>query len=197
MEVPVALVVRWQDASGLRRLSAAMRKLSPGAFDKGASRALNHTGRKARTQVRRALTKQTGLKRDVIVRAVKDTPSNPATLRFLLEATGGDIALKYFGARETRRGVSAAPFGKRQVFEGTFLKGGRFPDREVIRKYGGNVMKRVGGARHPVKVQKSGVTIPAEMVKGETASAFNSTVARELPPRIAHEIRRLTKGALS
>jgi hypothetical protein len=193
----VALVIRWTDATGLRRLGEAMRGLSPRQFDVRASRALNHTGAKTRTQVRRALTKQTGLKRDVIVRAVKVSSSSPATLRYRMDSAGGDIALKFFGARETRRGVSAAPLGERRIFEGTFIKGGRFPGRKAIGKFGGNVMKRVGSGRHPVEVQKSGVTIPAEMVRGATAEAFTSTIGSELPPRLNREIKRLTRGVMS
>ncbi|NDV88228.1 hypothetical protein GTW51_16125 [Aurantimonas aggregata] len=162
-----------------------------------ASRALNHTGKIARTQVRRALAKQTGLKRDVIVRAVKVSPSSPATLRYRMDSAGDDIALKYFAARETRRGVSAAPFGKRQVFAGTFLKGGRFPNRKAIGKYGGNVMKRVGSGRYPLEVQVSGVIIPAEMVKGQTAEAFTSTIGQRLPPRLDREVQRMTNGVMS
>ncbi|NDV87986.1 hypothetical protein GTW51_14875 [Aurantimonas aggregata] len=191
------MVIRWTDATGLRRLGEAMRGLSPKAFNVGASRALNHSGKIARTQVRRALTKQTGLKRDVIVRAVKASASSPSVLRYRMEGAGGDIALKYFAPREIRRGVSAAPFGKREVFAGTFLKGGRFPGRKAIGKFGGNVMKRLGSGRYPVEAQQSGVVIPAEMVRGQTADAFTSTIGQRLPSRLDREIRRMTKGVMS
>ena len=46
-------------------------------------------------------------------------------------------------------------------------------------------------------VEKSGVFIPKEMVKGATAAAFNAAVDKVLPQRIAHEIKRATKGVVS
>lgn len=191
------LDIRWTDASGVHQLGKAMRGLSARQFGVMGNRALNHTGNKARTQVRRHLTKQTGISRGVIVRAVKVTPSNVATLRYRMEASGGEVALKHFKPRETRRGVSAAPFGQRRVFEGSFLKGGRFPNRKPISGFSDHVMERAGDGRFPVRVVKSGVVIPAEMVKGQTATAFRQTVDRELPRRLEHELRRLGGGVLS
>lgn len=168
-------------------------------------RALQHTGAKAKTQVIRALTTQTGLPRKVIVKAVKvrgvaygnpervimGTPQGQR-LSYTLETSGGDISLKFFKPRETRAGVSAAPWGVRRVFPGTFLKGGRFPSRLAL-SMGGHVFMRVATARGPIAVQKSGVYIPDEMVKGETAAAFQQVVDRDLAPRVEHEISILMK----
>jgi len=150
----------------------------------------------ARTQVYRSLTAQTGLKRRVIVKAVRVTRSNSGTLTYTMTTKGGDIALKFFAARETRRGVSAAPFGQRRIFPSTFILGGRFPNRHGV-VFHGHVMRREGASRFPIKVEQSGVIIPAEMVKGATAQAFRSTVARVLPQRVEHEIRRATGGVFS
>ena len=144
----------------------------------------------ARTQVYRALTRQTGLKRQVIVRALKIRRPSYDDLRYEIRASGGDIALKYFSPRETRAGVSAAPFGKRTVFPHTFMKGGRFPNRSGL-VFQGHVVKRVGSDRFPVVVQKSGVIIPNEMVTGETAAAFLRTGREVLVRRVEHELARL------
>ena len=137
----------------------------------------------------RSLTKQTGLKRKTIARALKKQGGR-GSLTYAIRSAGGDISLKYFGARETRKGVSAAPFGARRTFPETFMKGGRFPKR-VMLKLGGHVFKRSGGSRFPVAKQRSGVVIPAQMVLGATKAAFEKTVATEFPKRIAHELKRL------
>lgn len=188
--------VSWKDIDGLRRFDNALKSLGSKKFRQVANRAINRTGSMAKTRVVRALTKQTGLKRKVIVRAIRVKRSNWTTLTYSMESTGGDIALKYFDARETRRGVTAKPFGKRQLFPGTFMKGGHFPKRVSI-NMAGHVWARTGSARLPIEKQTSGVAIPAEMIKDQTREAFDSTVKEVLPRRVEHELKRLTGGVLS
>lgn len=57
--------------------------------DRALSRAMNHTGRKARTQVRRALATQTGLTRKTIVKAVREVRAKPQSLSYILRTSGG------------------------------------------------------------------------------------------------------------
>lgn len=153
------------------------------------TRAVNHTGLKARTQMRRVLVDQTGLKAGTINRAVKSKNAFNGGA-FTILARGGNIRLKFFGARETRKGVTAAPWNKRQLYAGTFMKGGRFPNRVGL-KMGGAVLKRTGRGRLPIKGQRSGLFIADELISGQSKDAFNSTVERELPGRIAHELYRV------
>lgn len=190
------LVVRWGDVAGVFRLDNALKSLEPKQMKLIMQRSLGRAGDMAKTQVIRALTAQTGLKRATIVRAVKVRRPHFGDLSYTMTTHGGDISLKYFGARETRKGVSAAPFGGRRVFPGSFLKGGRWPDRVPL-NMGGHVFQRVGAGRTPIELLDSGVIIPVEMVKGATAEAFTSTVARVLPQRVEHEISRATGGAFS
>ncbi len=190
------LQLRWANTSGLKQFDKALQVLGSTKTRKIANRVVNRTGDQARTQVRRVLTKQTGLKRKTIVDAVKIKRSTPSDLIYRMTARGGDVALKYFGARETRRGVSAKPFGQRSVFASTFIKGGRFPGRKNL-GMGGQVWQRTGSGRFPIEKVKSGVIIPAEMVKGETASAFDATAARVIVRRMAHALSRATGGVLS
>ena len=152
-------------------------------------RAVNHTGAKALTQVRRALVKQTGLKRKTIVKAVKATKAFNGS-DYVIKTSGGNIRLKHFGARETRRGVSAAPWGKRRVFPGTFIKGGRFPGRRDL-AMGKQVFIRDGQARAPISVQRSGLHIADELVTGNAEAMFYRTVETELPKRLSHELYRI------
>lgn len=180
------------DVAGLDRLRnmlAAAGEKAPVAI----SRALNHTGAKANTQVIRALTAQTGLKRRVIVKAVKKTPSTPTTLAFKLAASGGNIRVRFFSPKETRPGVVAKPRGASTLFPGAFMKGGRFPNRKPItnRLTGGGVYERVGGRKWPVREARSGVFIPEEMVEGASRAAFLAVAQRDLPARIGHELARI------
>lgn len=203
----MSLTIKWQDVSGLQRLANALGVLESHQKHLALQRAVNHTGAKARTQVVRALAKQTGLPNKLIAKAVRvkkawgaSTTSfvpGRGSLDYVMSATGGDISLKYFKARETRRGVTASPFGKRQLFEGTFMKGGGFPNRVNAPRLGGHVFKRVGSTRGPIELQDSGVIIPAEMMTGPTADAFTKVVNRDLAARVSHEINRLCPGIFS
>ncbi len=158
------------------------------------ARAVNHTGDKAKTRMVRTLTVQTGLKRGVIVRALHVTKaSGKGALTYTIRSAGGNVSLRYFGARETRAGVSAAPWGHRQVFAGTFMKGGRFPNRVALRM-NGQVMQRNGSSRMPIHSVKSGLYIPNEMVSGATAAAFREVAERDLPDRLVHELLRVFGG---
>ena len=162
------------------------------------ARAVNHTGDKARTQMVRTLTVQTGLKRSVIVRALHVTRASAGSgsMAYTIRSEGGNVSLRFFGARETKAGVSAAPRGVRQVFPGTFMKGGRFPHRKPLpAKMNDQVFKRIAGAgRFPLRSVKSGVYIPQEMVSGASAAAFREVAERDLPNRLVHELLRVIGG---
>lgn len=177
------------DASSIARLGnmiAAAGKQSPHAI----RRAVNHTGDKARTQMRKVLVNQTGLKRKTINKAVTSTRANFGGASYVIKSKGGNIRLMFFKARETRKGVSAAPWNRRRVYAGSFMKGGRFPKR-VSLNIGGAVLKRAGKARYPLSTMRSGLYIPEEMIKGQSQAAFYSTAERELPPRLLHELMRV------
>lgn len=185
------LVIRWGDVSGLRRFDNQIKALGKDSR-KVMQRALARSGDMARTQVYRALTRQTGLPRRTIVKALKVKRPFYGDFTYSISARGGNISLKYFKPRETRKGVSAMPFGKRKVFAGSFMRGGRFPNR-VSLKLGGHVFQRVGSGRVPIELLDSGVIIPKEMVTGATADAFQRTVREVLPRRIEHELGRMLK----
>lgn len=192
------LVISWQDVEGLEMFASAIRKIhSQDQFGNAARRAINRTGDMARTQVVRALSRQTGLPQKLIRHAVKTRRANYSSYQYEMYTRGGDISLKFFSPRETRRGVSVKLPGGREIIAGTFMKGGRFPNRVGISGFNGHVFKRDGGGRFPIVRVKSGVIIPVEMVRGETARAFHQSVRANLPRRFAHEISRLTGGVFA
>lgn len=143
------------------------------------SRSLNHEGEKGRTQVKRALVRQTGIKYGLIDKAMKTIYSTPASLTYTLEARGEETNLNLFGAKQGKRGVSAAPWNRRRVFPHTFM----------VDRYGGKVFVRTGKARFPIK-PLFGPNIAREIVKDESEQAFRAGSAN-IVERIAHEIARL------
>jgi hypothetical protein len=106
------------------------------------------------------------------------------------------ISLKYFSPRETRAGVTAKPFRRRQLFAGAFMRGGRFPDRQPLPLHGHMYQRAEGVTKWGGAIVKlrSGVIIPYEMITGATEAVFYVTVERALPKRLEHEIGRVLAG---
>ncbi len=158
------------------------------------SMAINRVAVTARAGMVRVLAKQTGLKQKTLRKALKRKNSTAGTLSAEISSAGGDIALKFFAPRETARGTSAAPFGKRSIYTGTFMKGGHFPNRVEASGLNGHAWKRTGAGRGPIKVVNSGVVIPEQMIEGATRAVFYKTVEAELPKRLLHELSRRLVG---
>ncbi|TJV70703.1 MAG: hypothetical protein E5X76_18065 [Mesorhizobium sp.] len=191
------LEIRWADLSGLKRLDNALGRLSDLQRSEVLRRAVNHVGDRLRTRLTRTLSKQTGLPYRTIRRAIEVERPTYGKLAYVMRTQGGDVSLKYFKPRETRAGVSASPFGKRRLFAGDFTKAGHFPNRATAKGLGGHVYAPDRSSTQwgrPVSFIDSGVIIPAEMVKGDTAQEFIEFANRELPPRVMHEITFMLPG---
>lgn len=161
-------------------------------FPKVLPRIVNQVGNRAKTLVIRNLTKQTGLPRKTIVKAVGNpNPARPGKLSYEMVTRGGNIRLKYLAPRETRSGVVAKPWNRRTLFPGTFMKGGAFPNRKVVAKFDGHVYRRLNASGTRITQARSGMFIPVEMTTGATAAAFERTAAPLLKTRVEAALKRL------
>lgn len=155
-------------------------------------RIVNQVGNRAKTQVIRNLTAQTGLPRKTIVKAVGNpNPARPGKLSYEMVTRGGNIRLKYLEPRETRSGVTAKPWNKRQLFGGTFFRGGRFPNRKDVPRFDGHVYRRLNASGTRITQVRSGMEIPTEMTKGRTAAAFEAIAAPLLRERVEAALAKL------
>lgn len=190
---------RWAD-NNIRKYGKQLERLQS-RFPKVVPRIVNQVGNRSKTQVIRALTKQTGLPRKTIVKAIGNPgTARPGKLSYEMTTRGGDIRLKYFNAKETKKGVTASAFGKRTLYEGAFMKGGRFPRRVTVQQFNGHVYRRFGfgsrrdGSKGDMLYQvRSGVFIPKELTTGETRAAFLRTAEPLLKQRIDAAIMKLLK----
>lgn len=149
------------------------------------ARAMNHEGRKSFTQVKRTLSKQTGIRVGDIAKATSFHPASKRTLRTVIKGTGAPIPLRYFGAKQFKFGVRARPWGRWQKFEGAF----------IVRSLGGTVFKNTGGfnnkSRRNNAIEKLwGPSIPREMLRGEVIAAFTRN-ADDVADRAMHELTRI------
>ncbi|MCF1502922.1 phage tail protein [Afifella sp. H1R] len=195
------LSLRWVDARNARRFEEAAAMLGSEKLAGVQMRAVNRAGNAGRTAAGRALAGQTGLPaRYVRGRLIKGTKrAAGGRLVYAIDAKGGPIPLKFFKPRETRKGVSAAPFGKRQVFEHTFMKAGRFPKRVAFNGGGHVFMPDLGSRKwgRSMEVEFSDVVFPSEMVSGASAAAWERVGLPTLEKRISHELKRASGGVLS
>ncbi len=125
--------------------------------------------------------------------AIKIYRASARDLSYKIESSGRSLPLREFNARQFSWGVRASPWGKSQRFKGTFINRGTFRSGISIR--GGMVFNRVTTASKPLEMLY-GPSIPEEMVKGDTAQAFER-VSEALPARLLHEVRRLTGGVVT
>ena len=153
-------------------------------------RALNRVGSKAYTRVVRAVGKQVGLNRGQVLKYgdVKKRRANYSRLDYEIRSRGLPVPLREFKARQFRYGVRARPWGKTTRFPSAFIFAGRWNSGKFVAA--GHVFQRTTSASLPIRRQ-DGPAIPTEIVKGQSADAFNA-MADELPARIAHELRVIT-----
>ena len=157
---------------------------------------LNRVATKARNAVIPALTKQTGLSKRIITKAVKMSRASPQNPRVMLITRGGEISLRYFGAHEEGSGVVATVKGDRMFYAGAFRRSGRGGNRRMVPKLNQQVYENADGGtwRGHIRKIKSGVLIPVEMIRGETAKAFDRVVETDLLIEVERELMKLLPG---
>lgn len=162
-----------------------------------AAQAINHTAKKALTQVKRSLVRQTGLPYATVSKDLKlysaSPVGNPIAAKIvgkgrfhkLLEFHARQLGSGQFGHRKRSThgaGVIADPWATRRLFTsqfGVFIVPGR------------NVYRRTERARNKIKPMW-GPNPGRELGKGPTLAVFERTVATELKPRYLYDLRRIT-----
>lgn len=140
------------------------------------ARALNHESDKARTQIKRALAQQTGIKPSLVSIGFSTKRATASDLTYVFRQRGGETNLNLFRATQGAKGVSAAPWNVRRVFPGTF----------TVPRYGNKVYQRSGDKRFPI-APLYGPNLARELVKGQPRAEFEAVPMR-LAARVAHEL---------
>lgn len=174
---------------GLPDLEKALQGISGKEAHRIIGRAVTREGNKVRTQVVNALVRQTGAGRHAVLKALTYEGTRRAKgaigvtgsgLEYRIDAKGRYIPLIAFKARETKKGVSAAPWGTRRIFASTF-----FATMDTGHR---GVFKREGVESNPIS-ELWGPSIPAEMLKADSRDAFDrGTVG--IADRIVTEVAR-------
>jgi hypothetical protein len=138
---------------------------------------LNEGGIVLRRETVAAETKQIGLPEATVDRAQKALPASAGSLRFTTMVGGGNIRLKYFGAKEGGGGVTAHPWGQSTFYPGAWITSGPKGARAPSKKLNGQVFNASGSKRWWQKFTgpvRSGAYLPDELTKGETVEVFEA-----------------------
>lgn len=184
------LIAKWADGN-LKKYGKRVELLHQ-QFPKVLPRIVNQVGNRAKTQVIRNLTQQTGLPRETIVKAVGNPAvARPGKLSYEMVTRGGNIRLKYLHARETEAGVVAKPFGKTTLYPGAFMRAGWWPNRVDKPEWNGHAYFRNRSSWRHFTFARSGVIIPVEMTSGQTKAAFERIAGPLLRERVNAALAKL------
>ena len=183
------IIVTFRDA-GLSAYAARLDALAAGAGRAAIAQALNEGGEDVRHMTVSAESAQTGLSTDTIDRAQRSIPATSASLAFTITSHGGNVRLKYFGAKEGGGGVTAHPWNRSTFYRGAFITSGRPGHRAPSPKLNGHVFENISGGRWhgKIRLKRSSLFIPTEMTKGKTAAAFDSGAATILATTVVSRL---------
>jgi len=145
------------------RFEAACRRVGEGTARRAFSMALNKEGRKAYTQHRRSLVRQSSIPRGMVNASMRFKSSTRSTLSTTTSGSGRHLPLSVFGARQFSYGVRAKIWGRTQTYRSAF----------VVKRFGNSVFKRSGKARLPIE-QLWGPAVPVEMLRDEALTAWKA-----------------------
>jgi hypothetical protein len=179
------LQFRWE-GNGIARITAAANTLAGPQKNVALRRALNHTGRKVFTQVKRELGRQIGAP------TTRDCPLWQA------QASGGQQWATAEHHRRERRPNSfeilPRPTDQSRCV-GKSLAQRQDLSRRVYHRFR-TTFFLAKGRRFPSE-RVASPNVPKGMIKDATAVAFNTVTATSLPSRVEHEVRAIPKGVLS
>jgi len=135
--------------------------------------ALNKVGAEVFTQAKRELKDATGLKVGVVAKGMKKDKArrNDNTYSIFIKSRYKNVI--EFGARQTKKGVSAKVWGKRRIYRGAFIGGGRNSGKRLVFKKLKDNPKRVE-ALH-------GASLPREFYRKDMEKIFNKKIKNRFP----------------
>lgn len=162
----------------VKELNRLQREVVP----KATARALNRTITTVNNEAARAISKRTGMGVRSIKEKLRIYKAGPHKLVAEIVAPKHAPNLIRYGARRTKKGVSAKAWNQRKVYKHTF-----------IANDGRTVFARVGKARLPIK-PIYGPSLPRTFVKQAIREVMEKVGAERFPIEFTRELRFLLSG---
>jgi len=135
--------------------------------------ALNKVGAEVVTQAKKELAGATGLKAGVVGKKIKKDKARKGDETYSIHIKSRYLNVIEFGARQTKKGVSAKVWGKRRIYKGAFIGSGRNSGKQLVFKKRKNAPKRIE-ALH-------GASLPREFERQDMAKIFNKKIKTRFP----------------
>jgi hypothetical protein len=166
-------------SGNIAKIAAPITRLAGAEAQRAMVQGLIEGGDKVKTKVRKGLRKQTTpLNYSTITTRVAGVR---AGMSYIIRATGKGLPLTLFPTR-TPGHVEGGAWGHFQTFKRSFVRAD------------GALMARLPGAkRFPVR-RTFGPSLPKELVKDQSLSAFEAGVRSDIAPAIEKRLARIVSG---
>ena len=134
---------------------------------------LNKVGAEVFTQAKKELAGATGLKQNIVAKKIKKDKARKGDETYSIHIKSRYLNVIEFGARQTKKGVSAKVWGKRKIYRGAFIGSGRNSGKQLVFKKRKNAPKRIE-ALH-------GASLPREFERQDMAKIFNKKIKTRFP----------------
>ena len=142
-------------------------------IQKALTTSLNKIGAEVFTQAKRELRDATGLKAGVVAKGLKKDKARKGDETYSIFIKSRYKNVIKFGARQTKKGVSAKVWGKRRIYKGAFIGSGRNSGKQLVfgkSKRKKNKLKALHGA-----------SLPREFHRGDMEKIFNKKIKTRFP----------------
>jgi len=134
--------------------------------------ALNKVGAEVVTQAKRELKDATGLKAGVVGKKIKKDKARKGDETYSIHIKSRYLNAIEFGARQTKKGVSAKIWNVRKNYKGAFIGSGRNSGKQLVFKK----FKRKKGIE-----AVHGASLPREFERQGMAKIFNKKIKTRFP----------------
>ena len=134
---------------------------------------LNKVGAEVVTQAKRELKEATGLKAGVVAKKIKKDKARKGDETYSIHIKSRYLNAIEFGARQTKKGVSAKIWGKRKIYRGAFIGSGRNSGKQLVFKK---------SKRNPKRIEAlDGASLPREFHRQDMESIFKKKIKTRFP----------------
>ena len=159
--------------SNMKEAMRKLRNVPKKYIPKALVTSLNKVGAEVVTQAKRELKDATGLKAGVVAKGMKKDKARRGDETYTINIKSRYKNVIEFGARQTKKGVSAKVWSKRRVYKGAFIGSGRNSGKQLVfgkSKRKKNKLKALHGA-----------SLPREFHREDMAKIFNKKIKTRFP----------------
>ena len=159
--------------SNMKEAMRNLRNVPKKYVQKALVTSLNKVGAEVVTQAKRELKDATGLKAGVVGKKIKKDKARKGDETYSIHIKSRYLNAIEFGARQTKKGVSAKVWGKRRVYKHAFIASGKNSGKQLV----------FGKTRGNPKKLKAlhGPSLPREFQRQDMESLFNKKIKTRFP----------------